>query len=289
VAPTPLDQTTEIYKFDTSRPGRPQYVAAGSVKGWLVNQYSLSEWDGHLRVATTVDGAPAGAGAASSQSTVYVLGQRGKALVQNGSVAGLGKGERIHAVRFVGPVGYVVTFRQTDPLYTVDLRDPAAPKVTGELKITGYSAYLHPLGDGRLIGIGQEATGQGRVQGTQVSLFNVSDLNRPTRLAQHQVRYGNSEAEFDPHAFLYWPAEQLLVVPLTVYQPEALGGALVLRVSDSGFTELGTITQPAGDPQTSSIIRRSLVINDLLWTVSDAGLQANSLSTLGEVGWLALT
>jgi hypothetical protein len=240
---------------------------------------------------------------------VYVLGQEGKSLKQTGKVGGLGKGERIYAVRFDGPAGYVVTFRQTDPLYTVDLHDPAAPKVTGELKITGYSAYLHPAGDGRLIGIGQEASTQGQTQGTQVSLFDVSDLNKPTRLAQHHVQYGQSEAEFDPHAFLYWPADHLLVVPLTTYQvkpmaggpvtprsdapstgsSEPLSGALVLKVSDSGLTEVGMVSQPAGTGQVSSTIRRSLVVNNMLWTVSDAGLQANSLSTLDKVGWLALS
>jgi hypothetical protein len=239
---------------------------------------------------------------------VYILAQDGKSLKQTGKVGGLGKGERIYAVRFVGPVGYVVTFRQTDPLYTVDLHDPAAPKVTGELKITGYSAYLHPAGDGRLIGIGQEASTQGGTQGTQISLFDVSDPTKPTRLAQYHAAYGHSEAEFDPHAFLYWPADHLLVVPLTTYQvkpmaggpvtspsdatPTASGspqsGALVLKVSDSGLTELGTISEPAGTGQVSSMIRRSLVVNNVLWTVSDGGLQANSLSTLDKVGWLAL-
>src|SRR5690606_17502076 len=170
------------------------------------------EWDGHLRVATTVE--QPSRGEPRSESTVYVLRQRGETLVETGSVGGLGKGERIYAVRFVGSVGYVVTFRQTDPLYTVDLSDPTAPTVLGELKVAGYSAYLHPAGDGRLIGVGQEATEQGRIQGTQVSLFDVGDLARPSRIAQYHVRYGHSEAEFDPHAFLYWPRTGLLVVPL---------------------------------------------------------------------------
>ncbi|OON33252.1 hypothetical protein BSA16_01360, partial [Micromonospora sp. Rc5] len=88
-------------------------------------------------------------------------------------VTGLGRGERIHSVRYLGPTGHVVTFRRTDPLYTLDLTDPAAPRVTGELKITGYSAYLHPAGPGRLLGVGQEADADGRAQGLQVSLFDV--------------------------------------------------------------------------------------------------------------------
>src|SRR3954451_20938896 len=113
-------------------------------------------------------------------------------------------------------MGYVVTFRQTDPLYAVDPTDPAHPAVAGELKIPGYGAYLHPLADGRLIGVGQAAEGNGRIQGLQVSLFDVSDPSRPTRIATKQLgqNYSSSEAESDPHAFLYWPDTKLLVVPV---------------------------------------------------------------------------
>ncbi|WP_185734678.1 beta-propeller domain-containing protein [Micromonospora globispora] len=301
----PKDQTTEIYQFDTSGTAAPRYVAAASVPGWLINQYAISEWGGHLRVATT-SGRTWG-DKADSTSSVYVLRADGTTLTQVGKVTGLGKGERIHAVRFVGGTGYVVTFRQTDPLYTVDLRDPTAPKVSGELKINGYSAYLHPAGEGRLLGVGQEASDQGRVQGTQLSLFDVSDPAKPTRIAQYHVKQGHSEAEFDPHAFLYWPAERLVVVPLTVYgtgavsSPRAVNDqtavgspglpsnvALALRVGDGGFTEVGTVdhTLGTGHPEELAPIRRSLVVDGVLWTVSDAGLKATSLATMKTIGWL---
>ncbi|WP_422772557.1 beta-propeller domain-containing protein [Plantactinospora sp. WMMC1484] len=293
-APDPKDEQTEIYQFDTSGPGRPRYVTAASVPGWLINQYALSEWDGHLRVATT-SGRTWGQNPKSS-SAVYVLRADGKTLTETGRVTGLGKGERIYSVRFAEGIGYVVTFRQTDPLYTVDLRDPDAPKVTGELKITGYSSYLHPVGGGRLIGIGQEANQQGRTEGTQVSLFDVSDLNRPTRIAQHHVRYGHSEAEFDPHAFLYWPATNTLVVPVTTYEPRGGdgkvwpgGGALVLRVTDGGFAETGLVEHAeAQTTETSGMIRRSLMVDGVLWTVSDGAIKATDPTTLGTLGVIRL-
>jgi hypothetical protein len=274
-------QETQIYRFELTAGAKPQYAAAGTVPGWLVNQYALSEWDNRLRVATTSD--------RSQTSAVRVLEQRGDELQQVGEVDGLGKGERIYSVRFIGPRGYVVTFRQTDPLYSLDLSDPKSPKVTGELKITGYSAHLQPVGEDRLIGIGQEASTQGRAQGTQVSLFDVSDPAAPRRLAQHHVRNGHSEAEYDPHAILWWPATKLLVVPLTGFDATkslATSDALALRVTDSGLTPAGSVTQPRQREGYPPPIRRSLVIGDVLWTLSEFGLQASSLSDLKPLGFV---
>jgi uncharacterized secreted protein with C-terminal beta-propeller domain len=287
--PRSQPQRTEVHKFDVSGPGRPRYVASGTVDGWLLNQYSMSEHDQRLRVATTLDTSTPGCcdQRPATESAVTVLAQRDNRLVQVGRLGGLGKGERIYAVRFLGPVGYVVTFRQTDPLYTVDLSDPARPRAVGQLEITGYSAYLHPAGDGTLLGVGQEASAQGRQLGTQVSLLDVGDPARPRRVARYHLRDGRSEVEFDPHAFLFWPASGLVVLPVTrAYTgpdrpAEAGTGALVLRLHDGTFDRLGIVRQP-GD----GMIRRSLVVGDTLWTVSDAGAQAVSGSDLSARAWV---
>ncbi|HEV2786669.1 MAG TPA: beta-propeller domain-containing protein, partial [Solirubrobacteraceae bacterium] len=202
----PERSRTEIHRFDASAPGRTSYASSGSVLGFVLNQYSLSEHDGALRVASTEQPVWFGGGIVSdSESFVTVLAERGSQLALLGRAGGLGKGERIYAVRFVADRGYVVTFRQVDPLYTLDLSRKTDPRVVGELKILGYSAYLHPISDDLLLGVGQDATAEGRTRGTQLSLFDVSDAHRPTRRAQASLGlFSSSSAEFDPHAFLFW-------------------------------------------------------------------------------------
>jgi hypothetical protein len=304
-------QRTDIYRFDITGSGPPRFAAGGSVPGYLIDQYALSEWHGYLRVATTTgtswalaDGQPADA--QTSSSAVHVLSTRGPVMRQVGHVTRLGLTERIYSVRFIGPAGYVVTFRQTDPLYTLDLSDPARPHVRGWVSLTGYSAYLHPASDTRLIGIGRQADAMGHVGGMQVSLFDVSDLTAPTRLARFALTAAISNAEFDPHAFLYWPAAHLMVVPLQAtgmaagapvprdnaahssYAPQS--GALVLRIDDSGITKIGFVTQPDTASTTGyrgySPIERSLIIGQTLWTISTAGARASDLTTLRQQGWV---
>lgn len=269
--------TTAIYRFDrgTAVSSRFSYTAAGTVPGRLINQYALSEWNGHLRVATTNGNA----------SAVRILRLEGGALTEVGKVDGLGLNEHIQGVRFLADRGYVVTFRQTDPLYALDLHDAANPRLTGELKITGYSAHLQPVGDGRLIGIGQEATTSGRVQGTLVSLFDTGSAT-PNRLAKREFPGGWSEAENDPHAVLWWPATQLLVIPVMTYDNRTgRSRAVALQVDGDRLVEAGTVSHPVVRDGPSSI-RRSLVVGTVLWTLSDVGLQANDLSSLATLAWL---
>jgi hypothetical protein len=222
---------------------------------------------------------------------VTVLAERGSVLQALGRVGGLGKGERIYAVRFAGDKGYVVTFRQVDPLYTLDLSKKTAPKLLGELKILGYSAYLHPISDNLLLGVGQDAGAQGRTLGTQLSLFDVSDLRSPVRRATASLG-GNSSstAEFDPHAFLYWDPSKLAVIPLQTYGPagQAFSGAVGFRIGASSIDEAGRITHPGqGSAQNASSppIGRSVVIDGKLYTLSYAGLAANRLDTLAPLSF----
>jgi len=271
---------TDIYRFDVGGSGPPRFAAAGSVPGTVLNQYSLSEYAGNLRVATTSgqDARPTGT-PPPTESAVHVLARRGARLVRVGEVGGLGRGERIYAVRFAGPTGYVVTFRQTDPLYALDLRDPARPRATGELKISGYSAYLHPAGEGRLIGVGRHADAKGRPLGLQVALFDVRDPAAPRRLSGYTVPSTWSMAEFDPHAFLYWPRTGLTVLPLGGPGGD---GALALSVTPAGVHRLGHVTEP----KSAGAIQRALVVGETLWTLTPTGLQASDLTSLARTAWL---
>jgi hypothetical protein len=282
---------TTIHRFATGDPDATSYRSSGQVPGYLLNQFSLSEHEGVLRAATTEEPVWwAGGAGTESQSHVTVLDERDGALRKIGQVGGLGRGERIFAVRFIGPAGYVVTFRQIDPLYVVDLERPSQPVVRGELKIRGYSAYLHPLGGGLLLGVGQDATDAGTQVGTQLSLFDVSDPSRPRRLHQAAVAGASSEAEFDHHAFLWWARRDLAVVPLNVFGGgfapggRSFLGAAGFRVQRAaGIAEAGRAEHP-GAP-----ILRSFVLGGRLFTLSDAGIEANSLDNLAEQGWLAFT
>ena len=201
-----------------------------------------------------------------SQSYVTVLATQGGRLEKAGQVGGLGRGERIYAVRFIGDRGYVVTFRQTDPLYTLDLADPAHPRVTGELKILGYSAYLHPVGEHELLGVGQDATPEGVQLGTQVSLFDVSDPAAPRLL--HRAGLGgstSSDVEFDHHAFLWWAPKRLAVVPVSDCERRARR-----RRSRSGSTA-PPASASAGRTVERADVLRTLVVGGRLFTLTARG------------------
>ncbi len=284
--------TTDIHKFDISDPKSTQYVATGRVEGWMLSQWSMSEYEGKLRVATTSSPDWWWGAGDSSESFVTVLEEDSGELVEIGKVGGLGKGERIYSVRFIDDTGYVVTFRQTDPLYTIDLSDPTNPEVVGELKILGYSAYLHPVGDGLLLGVGQDATDQGRTLGTQISLFDVSDPANPTRIHNYTLDDGYSAVEWDHRAFLHWPQTGLTVIPVSVWSwdeesetESGFVGAIAVEATEDGIEEIARITHRPKEIEEEEwwwgpMIERSMVIGDNLYTYSYDGILQSDLDTL---------
>jgi uncharacterized secreted protein with C-terminal beta-propeller domain len=237
----------------------------------------MSALDGNLRVATTENAA--GFGSASS-SSVRILHRDGDKLVESGAVTGLGKDERIYAVRFVGSLAYVVTFRQTDPLYVIDLHDVSHPVQVGELKIPGFSSYLHPIDDGLLLGVGQGSNGRG--QDMKLSLFDVHDPSAPAELASLDLGTGWSAAQYDPHAFLWYAETRQVVLPITGYDmnrntPEV--AARVVAVGTDSLTAQGDVASTDAMNQPVEMVR-SLVVGGELVTVTTLGLQVSSLDTL---------
>lgn len=286
----PSGTTTLISRFDVTDPDSTAYEGSGSVPGYLLNQYSLSERDGDLRVATTSE--PVwwnGAQTAPSRSLVTVLRRGpGGTLAQVGQVDGLGHGQRIYSVRFAGDVGYVVTFRQVDPLYVIDLSDPERPRVRGELELLGYSAYLHPVGAGRLLGVGQDATPEGRLKGSQVSLFDVSNPDAPKLLDQRQLGgQSSSDVQYDPHAFLFWAPKHLAFLPLALYGDagSTFAGAVGLQVGDK-LAEVGRIQHDAVNGYLPAI-HREIVVGGRVYTISDAGVMGSDLDSFGRLSFVA--
>jgi uncharacterized secreted protein with C-terminal beta-propeller domain len=284
---------TQVHGFDISAPERPSYRASGAVDGTLIGQYAMSEHEGHLRIATTTGRTWARQPGEEppSQSAVMVLRPDGDRLVQVGAVTGLGRGERIYAVRYQGELGYVVTFRETDPLYVLDLSDPQRPVSRGELHVSGFSSYLHPIGNELLLGIGQEVERNQQV-GAQVSTFNVSDVRNPWLRSRIVYRHGWTDAQHDPHALLWWPQTRLAVLPLQQYDAqtkEQFAGAVALRVGpDGALQEVRRLTHPAPQDDRHGCcwgILRSVVLRDALLTLSGAGVMSSSLDTLEERSW----
>ncbi|WP_088315853.1 beta-propeller domain-containing protein [Kineosporia sp. R_H_3] len=307
-------QRSQIHLFDTTGGASPVYVGSGEVPGFLLNQFSMDENGGYLRVASTTMpdwwGGDRERTPSTSQVTVLRIGEDG--LTRTGSVGGLGKTETIRAVRFLGDVGYVVTYRQTDPLYTIDLSDPTAPRVAGELKILGYSAYLHPVGDGLVLGVGQDATAKGVTTGLQMALFDVSDPAQPRRVDTVNMPGAWSDVEGDHHAFTF--ADGLALVPYTRWidpgapvapSDDTVGavapgqqgfdaGVVAVRMTGTGagsrFTE-PVVLRPIGsgpqavDPttgETGPAPLRTFVGDGSVWTVTTGGIAAHDARTLAR-------
>ncbi|MBA3741768.1 beta-propeller domain-containing protein [Sporichthya sp.] len=198
--------STRVHSFDITG-GDAEYLASGRVDGYLYGRWAMSEKDGLLRMVTTTT-APWNRGGGASQTGVVVLDTAGKRMREIGRVDGMGFTETVRAVRWFDDVAAIVTFRQTDPLYLVDLSRPESPRVRGELEIPGYSAYLHPIGDHRLLGIGQDS-------GLQVSNFDILDLADPQRTDVLSFGRGTSSpVENDPRGFVYLPSRSLAVLPV---------------------------------------------------------------------------
>jgi uncharacterized secreted protein with C-terminal beta-propeller domain len=296
---------TIIHKIGVEN-GALTYMSQGEVPGRVLNQYAMDESeDGNFRIATTVDAVWSGITDTSTKSfnNLYVLDKDMKRL---GTLEHIAEGESIYAVRFMGERAYMVTFQRTDPLFVIGLRYPEKPVVLGELKVPGYSTYLHPYGDNLLIGLGREANDRGRETGSiKLSLFDASDLANPKEIDNYVFGgYGSdSIALRDPKAFLFSREKNLLVIPVIVtekkpvndynYKVEAAGSA-VFRVDDAGFELRGYIDHRTDVDKKRNYYyggdtERNLYIGDNLYSISSNFIKVNGFVDLKEVKSIALS
>jgi len=278
---------TIINKVDYSK-GIITPVSNGKVPGSINNQFSLDEQDGILRLATTVNGrwSRFDKDRSESENHVYTLDQNLDVL---DSVTDIAQGERIYSTRFMGDKLYMVTFEQVDPFFVIDLEDAQNIKILGELKIPGFSRYLHPYDENTIIGIGQDATETGRTKGLKISLFDVTDVSNPTEVAQYvtEERYASSTALYEHKAFLFDREKELLVIPAYSYDyrgdSEDYNGAFVFKLAKDDIELRGLIDHSGQGNKWDAAVERSLYIDELLYTKSPSLLRINALDTLESV------
>ncbi len=313
-----------LHKFDVTAEDAV-YVGSGIVAGHPVNQFALDEYQGNLRIATTYmnETAEAVSPPAPVQEIAVVdpavrmqqpnrfniitvlkpetVEGQGAHLTEIGRTENLAAGETIYSARFRGRWGYMVTFRQVDPLFVVDLADPNAPRVSGELKIPGFSNYIHFVDDDHLLTIGQDASQEGRVLGLKISLFDVTDKTAPKEQAKISFKGegAQSEANYDHKAFTFFATKGLLAIPVSTYgYGQASSRLSIFKIAAGKIEHQGDIN--AMEPSSgwtseeptdngpymgggTNIIRRSIFIDDIVYAISDVGIQAAQAASYSQV------
>lgn len=312
------NQITKVHKIEVDNDSI-RYLASGKVQGRLLNQFSMDEHQNHFRIATTTgyswnDDNP-------SMNHVYILDNE---LTVVSSITNIAPGEQIYSARFMGDTAFLVTFKNTDPFFTLDLSDPENPMLLGELKLPGFSDYLHPYDEHHIIGIGKDTVASNNpnfawYQGVKLALFNVSDLSNPVLVDTEIIgdRGSYTPVLSDHHALLFDKQKNLLVLPVSVYEindeekttyendPGTYGhfsyqGAYVFSITSQGFSLKDRITHLNqtninklqhrewyyGDEQ--SFIQRCLYIENVLYTISEAMVQTHSLDTVSFIDNVSL-
>ena len=291
------------------------YDGKAEVPGRILNQFSMDEYDGFFRIATTT-GNNWEEGKQTSNN-VYIFDEN---LEQVGSIENIAPGEEIYSARFMDEKAYLVTFKKIDPFFTIDLSDPYNPEILGKLKIPGYSDYLHPLDENHIIGIGKETVDAledeewrnidfSWYQGLKIALFDVSDFENPVELSKVVIgdRGTDSPALWDHKAFLFDAEKNLLVIPISLYEIDedikekhgnytgsiygefTFQGAYIYDLTiENGFQLKGLVSHLSQEdmqksgfyPYLEKSITRSLYINDYLYTISQGMVKVNDLNTI---------
>lgn len=282
--------------------GNIEYAAGGAVPGRILNQFSMDEYNGYFRVATTTGNLWFRGTRSETMNHVYVLDANMNTV---GRLENMAKGESIYSVRFLGDRAYMVTFERIDPLFVIDLSVPTNPNVLGELKIPGYSDYLHPYDENHIIGLGMDTEenrwGGISTSGVKISLFDVSDVANPKEVSNYVIggRGSYSIATHEHKAFLFDKDKELLVIPARTYDGVSnekdywnryWHGAYVFQINlEEGISLRGRIAHQVDSNETESWydyqhdVKRSMYMDDVLYTLSNAMVKMNSLINLEEI------
>ena len=310
------ETTTDIYRFKLTD-GNISEAGQGSVPGSIINQFSMDEYQGYFRIATTTGQAWSPTGENAAKNNVFVLNASMKIV---GQVTGLAPGETIKSVRFMGNQAYVVTFRTVDPLFVIDLENPGSPKVLGQLKIPGYSTYLHPYDENRLLGFGYDVTVKGENAyngGLKVSLFDIADFNNPREISTILMggRGSYSELLYGHKALLFSREKNLIAFPATLYEKTSdvhvygnpnYQGLLILSIDNGdqlglrgSITHFDKMPDPDGPAARLSdqewnafwsydMITRGAYAGNTIFTVSNRQIRATTLDGLARIGAVEL-
>jgi len=307
---------TEVHRIRINE-NSIKWEASGQVPGYILNQFSMDENNGYFRIATTTGYLSRRTGQITSSNHIYVLDM---ALKIVGKLENIAPNEKTYSARFMGTRCYLVTFKKVDPLFVISLEDPANPGILGKLKIPGYSDYLHPYGENYLIGIGKETVEAEEgdfawYQGVKISLFDVSDVENPREIAKYEIgdRGTDSPVLRDHKALLFDEERNLLAIPVLVAEidekkypegipPNAYGdyvwqGVYVFTINETGISlrERVTHIDNPDDLAKSGFyfkseysVKRTLYIENLLYTISDKKIKINELTTLQQVNEIEL-
>ena len=292
-APLATEEHTYLHLFEfqeDSLHARP--VAMGGVAGWVNDQFAMSAVGHQLRVATQRQRVTEAGVFEPTTSAVAVLLRRGDRLELAGEVQALAPGERLFAARFIGDRGFIVTFRQVDPFFTFDLRRPDRPLLAGELKMPGFSTYLHPLSDTEILGIGRDADLSGVARGLLLQVFDVSDLANPRLVSRLPVgsNFSNSQASWDHKAFNHFPARSLLAIPFSDYNLttrfvfrssievfSTIPGQPLAAVASFDHTDLQALDPCRFCSSWTPYVSRSIMADDFVYSISTMGLKVHDL------------
>ncbi len=310
-------EKTTINKFSLSD-GKIAFAGQGVVPGHILNQFSMDEYKGDLRIATTVERGWDNTGIDQSKNNVYILNSDMNVV---GSIEGIAPGEKIYSARFMGDKGYMVTFKYVDPLFVLDLSNPSHPAILGKLKIPGYSDYMQPIDETHILGIGKDVNENFDIEkvhspdavyytaigGVKMAIFDVSDVANPKEMYKTVIgsRGTDSIALTNHKALLFDISKNLLVLPISIMefsdttsttdyysQRQTFNGAIVYNVSlENGFSERGRVTHISAEDElksgyyydNSKQIERSLYMDNVLYTFSSSMLKANVLDTLANI------